>query len=161
MANQLKITAPAGEPTLRMEREFDAPRWLVWEAFTRAEHMAQWWGPRKYVSEVKAYDVKEGGKWRIIQTNGADRHEFSGEFRVVKAPEILAWTFGYMNFPPLLETMRFEDLGKRTRVVVEGAFPSSKERDGMIASGMESGARESYDRLDELLTRMANASTAQ
>ena len=160
MTNPLHVTAPAGEPTLRIVREFEAPRRLVWEAFTQAEHMARWWGPRKYASEVKEYDVRPGGRWRIVQTHGAERHEFSGEFRIVEAPAILAWTFGYMNYPPLLETMKFEDLGERTRVVVEGAFPSVAERDGMIASGMESGTRESYERLDDVLVGLAASSIA-
>lgn len=160
MANPLRVTAPAGEPTLGMVREFEAPRRLVWEAFTRAEHMARRWGPRKYSSEVKEYDVRPGGRWRLVQTHGAERHEFSGEFRIVEALVILAWTFGYMNYPPLLETMKFEDLGERTRVVGKGVFPSAAERDGMIASGMESGTRESYERLDDLLVGIAASSIA-
>ena len=109
--------------------------------------------------QLAALPVRPGGGWRIVQTHGAERHEFSGEFRIVQAPEILAWTFGYMNYPPLLETMKFEDLGKRTRVVVEGVFPSAAERDGMIATGMESGTRESYERLDDLLVTMAASSS--
>ena len=66
-----------------------------------------------------------------------------------------------MNFRPLLETMKFEDLGQRTRVVVEGAFSSAAAREGMIACGMERGARESYERIEELLAHLKASPNAR
>lgn len=150
-ADTFHLEAPAGQGSIRLTREFDAPRDIVWTAFTTADHMANWWGPRKYTNDIQAYDVRVGGKWRIVQSAGDQRHVFKGEFRIVEAPEVLSWTFGYMDFPPVVETIRFENIGGRTRIVIEGEFPSVEARDGMINSGMESGARESYERLDDLL----------
>ncbi len=154
IADTFQLTAPVGQPNSRLTREFDAPREIVWSAFTTADHMAKWWGPRKYDADIQAYDVRVGGKWKIVQKGDGQAHVFKGEFRIVHEPEVLSWSFGYMDFPPIIETIHFEDLGGRTRIVVEGEFPSIEGRDGMVNSGMESGARESYERLDELLATL-------
>jgi uncharacterized protein YndB with AHSA1/START domain len=149
--NKLQVIAPKGETIVRIVREFDFPRRLVWEAHTEARHMANWWGPRKYTNHVEVYDVRPGGKWRIVQTDGDQRHVFHGEFREVVAPEKFVQTFAYADFPPALSNFVFEDLGGRTRLIAETDFGTVAGRDAMIATDMESGASEGYERLDELL----------
>lgn len=84
--NEIEIDAPPGEPVMHLTRRFDAPRDLVWETFTKAEHIARWWGPRKYAITVHEFDVRPGGKWRISHSDGTKTVEFFGEYReVVKA----------------------------------------------------------------------------
>jgi uncharacterized protein YndB with AHSA1/START domain len=151
-AGKTRFVHPPDEPVILIMREFDAPRALVWEAFTRSQHMARWWGPRRYTVLVKEMDVRPGGKWRIIH-RGADgeRWEFFGEYLEVAPPERLVQTFGFADFPPSTETAVFRDLGTRTRMEAVARYDSMASRDGMAAAGMEAGARESYERLDALL----------
>ena len=66
----MTVDAPAGEPVMHLTRRFDAPRELVWETFTKAEHIARWWGPHKYAITVHEFDVRPGGKWRVSHSDG-------------------------------------------------------------------------------------------
>jgi uncharacterized protein YndB with AHSA1/START domain len=154
--NQLVIEAPAGEPVIIQTREFDAPRDLVWEAMTKPEHVAQWWGPRGMKTTVAQLDVRPGGKWRIVHTAPDGRSiTFHGEYRDVVPPERIVQTFGVEGMYDgrfIVEAMTLEAVGpNRTRHRVVSRFESVADRDGMIASGVESGARESMERLDEVL----------
>ena len=150
--------APADEPVVVMSRTFDAPRDLVWRACTEPEHVARWWGPRRYVNTVLEMDVREGGRWSIEQ-RGADGqvHRFKGVYHEVARPERLVNTFiyddgaGTFEDRPVVETHTFEERGGRTTMTTVSRFGSLADRDGMAASGMEEGARESLDRLAELL----------
>jgi uncharacterized protein YndB with AHSA1/START domain len=152
----MQVIAPKGETIVRIVREFDFPRRLVWAAHTEARHVANWWAPRKYENHVEVYDVRPGGQWRIVQTDGSARHVFHGEFREVMAPERFVWTFGYADFPPAVSTYVFEDLDGRTRLTAETEFGSVAGRDAMIAADMENGASEGYERLDALLAELEN-----
>jgi uncharacterized protein YndB with AHSA1/START domain len=143
---------PPDEPVIAITRTFDAPRELVWETFTRPEHMARWWGPRRDTTIVHELDARVGGKWRIGHRGAkGEAHEFFGEFLELKAPEQMVLTFAFQSFPPVTETFLFSDLGGRTKLEAVMRFNSVASRDGMAASGMEGGARESYERLDQLL----------
>src|SRR6476660_2831203 len=64
MANKLELIVGSGKPHFQFRRVFDAPRELVWEAMTKAEHVARWYGPRKMTAVVKEMDFRVGGKWR-------------------------------------------------------------------------------------------------
>ena len=141
-----------------MTRVFDAPRDLVFAACSEPRHMAQWWGPRGYTLPVCEMDVRPGGTYRFVQrgTDG-NLHPFHGTFHEVVPPERLVMTQVYDPYPmsELLVSLVFEDLGNgRTRMVDTMRFDSVQSRDGMIASGMERGARESYTRLAEHLETM-------
>lgn len=152
---------PAGEPLVVMTRTFDAPRELVWKAWTEPEHVARWWGPRIYTNTVLEMDVRPGGRWRIEQRAGDGIvHRFKGEYREVVRPERLVNTFiyeddaGTFEDRPVLETYTFEEEDGRTKLTAVSVFGSVADRDGMAASGMEGGARESLDRLAELLATL-------
>jgi uncharacterized protein YndB with AHSA1/START domain len=147
---------PEGQPIIRITREFDAPRHLIWRAMTTPELMARWWGPRAYEATVVELDVRVGGKWRIDHVGNGEKHSFFGEFLELVPPERLVQTFGYLDWPPSTETMQLIDLGQRTRLEVVSEFVSVESRDGMAQSGMEGGARETYDRLDELLEELTD-----
>lgn len=158
-ANPLKVTAPADEPTIVLTRTFDAPRALVWEAMTRAEHMARWWGPRSYLNRVVAFDAQPGGKWQIIQTDPkGNRFVFHGEFREVVAPERLVWTFGMEGMfggRVATEEVTLTEQGGKTHYHAVSRFDTVAERDAMVSSGMEWGANEGMERLDVLLEEVA------
>ena len=142
---------------LRLTREFDAPRELVFKAMTDPALLSRWWGPRRYRTVVDAMDVRPGGKWRMrnIAADGGE-HAFRGEYREVVPPERIVMTFEYEPLPGHIsvETMTLTERDGRTLLTVRDQFASKEDLDGMVASGMESGARETYERLDELLAEL-------
>jgi uncharacterized protein YndB with AHSA1/START domain len=135
----------------------------VFRALTDPTLLPKWWGPRRYKTVVDTMDVRPGGKWRMrnIAADGGE-HAFRGEFREVKAPERIVWTFEY---EPLaghvsVETITLTERDGRTLLTVHDVFSSKEDLDGMLQSGMESGAAESYDRLAELLAELKTRKTA-
>jgi uncharacterized protein YndB with AHSA1/START domain len=150
------LTLPS-PTTIQMSREFDAPRELVWKALTDPQLIPQWWGQRANKTVVDKMDVRTGGAWRYreIAPDGAG-HAFRGEYKELREPERIVYTFEYepMAGHIVTDDVTLEDLGSRTRIVVTSTFASNEDRDGMLQSGMESGATESWDRLAELLATM-------
>jgi uncharacterized protein YndB with AHSA1/START domain len=151
------VTTPA-DREIRIEREFDAPRDRVFALMTDPKLIPEWWGPRSTTTTVDEMDVRAGGRWRFIARD-ADGTEtaFRGTYREVTPPERIVQTFEWEGMPGhvSVETATFEDLGDRTRVVTVSIFHTAEERDGMLASGMERGMNETYERFDELLARLA------
>jgi uncharacterized protein YndB with AHSA1/START domain len=141
-----------------MTRAFDAPRELVFKAYTDPKAIPHWWGPRRYATTVYRMDVRPGGAWRFV-SRGADGEEFAfnGVYREIVPPERLVYTFEFEGLPGpvLLETVAFEEHDGRTMLTDTLLFDTVEDRDGMLESGMESGATESMDRLAELLQTMA------
>jgi uncharacterized protein YndB with AHSA1/START domain len=150
-ASDMIVDVPLGEPVMHLTRVLDAPRELVWETFTRPEHIARWWGPRRYTIAVHELDVRPGGKWRVSHSDGNKTIEFFGEYREVVKPERLARTFCFGDFPPIEETYEFRDEGGKTKLICTQRFPNVMGRDMMAKSGAAEGGRESFERLDELL----------
>ena len=136
---------------------FDAPRELVFKAYTDPKLIAQWFGPRKYETKIYKFEPHAGGSWRMsnIGSDGSE-HIFRGVNHDVVAPERICATFEYEGVPGhvLLQTTTFEALGNKTRVEEQSVFQSVADRDGMVASGMQEGADESVERLAELLEKM-------
>ena len=156
MTGQTQAThvASKGEREIVTERVFNAPRERVFHAFTDPELIVQWWGRRQDTTTIDKMDVREGGDWRFVTDAPDGSNAFRGTYRVVRPPEILEQTFEWEGMPGhiVVERAEFEDLGDgRTKVTTHSLFHTTEERDGMLASGMESGASESYERLDELL----------
>jgi uncharacterized protein YndB with AHSA1/START domain len=160
-SNQSATTfATPSERELVMERVFDAPRALVFKAYTDPALIPQWWGPRRYTTTIDRLDLQPGGAWRFIQRGpDGEEHAFNGEYREVVPPERLVSTFEYEGMPGhvLLDTATFEELDGETRLTTRSVFQSVEDRDGMLESGMEAGATESFDRLAELLLVLAAA----
>ncbi len=152
-----QITLPS-ERELVMTRVFNAPRELVFRAHVDPALIPQWWGPRGNTAFVDKLDARPGGAWRFIvrRDDGSGEIAFFGEFREVVPPARFTWTFGFdgLQGPPGLETYVFEERDGRTTLTSTGYFGSREERDAMLASGMEAGANESGDRLDDLLARL-------
>ena len=138
-----------------MSRVFDAPRELVWKACTDPELLPKWWGPRYLTTVVDKMDLKVGGVWRDIQKDAeGNEYAFNGVFKEVAAPERLTYTF---EFEPMAghistETTTFEELPDgKTRITARTTFDTLEDLEGMLQSGMEGGAVETWDRLEELL----------
>jgi uncharacterized protein YndB with AHSA1/START domain len=140
-----------------MTRVFDAPRELVFKAYTDPEQVPHWWGQRGSTTIVDQMDVRPGGAWRYIQreANG-EEYAFRGEFREIVPPERLVSTFEFEGMPGhvVVDTATFEEHDGKTTVTVTSLFDTVEDRDGMLESGMETGANESWDRLAELLERL-------
>jgi uncharacterized protein YndB with AHSA1/START domain len=155
--NELKVTTPS-DKEIRLTRIFDAPRDLVFEAHTSCEHMSNWWGPRRYEFGSCEIDFRPGGKWRIVHKgpDGEEDQGFHGEFREIVPPERIVWTFEWEGMPGhvSVETLTLEEHDGKTTVTANSVYDSVEERNGMLNSGMESGAAESYERLDEYLEKM-------
>ena len=151
--NRLTVTAE-GDREIVTERVFDAPRERVFQAFVDPELVPQWWGRRADATRVEQMDVRVGGDWRFVSEGPDGSHAFHGTYRAIDPPEQLEQTFEWEGMPGhvVIERAEFEDLGDgRTKVTTHSLFDTTEERDGMIASGMEGGQSESYERLDELL----------
>jgi uncharacterized protein YndB with AHSA1/START domain len=144
------------ERSIRLERVFNAPRELVFAAWTQPEHVRQWWGQKGSTMTLCEIDLRPGGEWRYVEL-AADGNEypFCGEYIEVSPPERLVHTFVFdvepFNARPAVVTVTFEDIGGMTRMTETTVFQTVEDRDAMIESGMEGGARESCERLDALL----------
>ena len=153
--NELKVTTPSDREIV-MTRVFDAPRDLVFETHTSCEHMSNWWGPRKYEVAKCDIDFRPGGTWRIVHRGPGgeeEEHGFHGEFREIVRPERIVWTFEWEGMPGhvSVDTLTLEEHDGKTTLTATSVFDSAEDRDGMLNSGMESGAAETYERLDEYL----------
>jgi uncharacterized protein YndB with AHSA1/START domain len=142
-----------------MERVFDAPRNLLWKAHTEKDLMAKWWGPRAYEVIVEEYDARNGGTWRISHKGKDEKGEevtyaFYGDIIDVKEQEHITWTFNFEPIGPgheITETVTFEDLGNgKTKLSTVSHYKTIEDLEGMLQSGMEDGANETWDRLEEL-----------
>jgi uncharacterized protein YndB with AHSA1/START domain len=160
MATKTKYETTLSLPSDReilMTRKFEAPRQIVWEAITDPDLIPKWWGFARDATEVKKMDVRPGGQWRYItRTSGGEVVDFHGEYREVVAPERLVYTFLVGDMTPgdgFVEITLVEE-GGVTELRDRGVFNSKEERDAVIATGMEAGARETYERLSELVASM-------
>jgi uncharacterized protein YndB with AHSA1/START domain len=154
---KLKLVAEPGQHNLVMSRDFDAPRALVFKAMTDPTLVPRWWGPRSVTTIVDKMEVRMGGIWRYVQRD-ADGNEFGfrGVYHEITPPERLIYTFEWEGMPGhvLLETVTFEEHAGKTTIKDSSVFQTVEDRDGMIQSGMEGGAAETWDRFEELLKTM-------
>ena len=149
------LIAEPGKQELFIQRTFNAPRELVFKAYTDPTLIPRWWGPRIYKTTIDKMDPKPGGSWRFVQ-HDAEGHEFAfhGVYHEITRPELIIDTFEFEGNPGhhvLLETTTFEEQDGKTNLTVQVVYQSVEDRDGMIASGMEKGMDEGMQRLDRLL----------
>jgi len=143
-------------PMVRIVREFAASPEQVFRAHADPELFAQWVGPRDIETRIEHYDCRTGGSWRYQAVRDDFRAGFHGSFHEVRPAELIVQTFTYDGMPDhvALEKLVFERLDDgRTRLVATSLVDSFEDRDAFVASGMESGVREGYEQLDELLAR--------
>jgi uncharacterized protein YndB with AHSA1/START domain len=152
-----KIIANPGEQSITTEREFAAPPALLLRAYTEPDLVAQWLGPVELNTRVDHMDARDGGTWRYanVYEDGSE-FGFHGVYHGTPSVAGIVQTFEFEGLPGhvVLETLTFEPRGDRTLVRTVSVFQSLADRDGMIASGMESGVVSSHDRLDALVARL-------
>jgi uncharacterized protein YndB with AHSA1/START domain len=155
--NKTTIEADPNVPTIRIIRDFDAPRDRVFRAWVEPDLVAQWLGPKSTEMRIDDWEARTGGKYRYAAVrNGEEIATFYGSFHEVRPHERLVQTFTWEGMPDgvSLDTMTFEDLGDgRTRTIGLSVVDSFEGRDGILASGMEVGVYEGYEKLDALLAQ--------
>ncbi len=153
-AHETEIFADPDVPLVRITRIFDAPPEKVFRAHTDPELVVQWLGPLDLQMRVEHYDCRTGGSYRYLHTRDDEEYAFNGCFHEVRAAQVIVQTFTFEGYPDsvALERLVLEDLGDgRTRLTATSLVDSFEGRDAFLASGMDTGVREGYQRLDELL----------
>jgi uncharacterized protein YndB with AHSA1/START domain len=138
-------------------RVFDAPRHLVWEAWTNPKHVPQWLlGPSGWTMPVCEIDLRPGGEWHFVWRNAdGNEMEMRGIYREVSPPERLVNTERWgPEWPETVNTLVFAERGDQTLMTLTVLYPSKEARDAAMATGMTSGMTESFDRLDAFLQRV-------
>ena len=141
-------------PSVRIIREFDAPPAKVFRAHADPELFARWCGPHGMRMNVEHMDCRTGGAYRYVMSDDNGEYGFRGCFHDVRPNELIIQTFTFEGEPDgvALERIAFEDLGDgRTRITSTSLTDSFEGRDAFVASGMEQGVVEGYQRLDEVL----------
>jgi len=141
---------------ITVTRVFDAPRELVFEAWTDPEQVVQWWGPHGFTTTVHEMDVRPGGVWRFVM-HGPDGTDYDNKvvFMEVEPSERLFYTHSGgedSDSPAFQVTVTFEEEGDKTRLTTRMVFASGKERDRMIEEvGALEGVNQTLDRLGAYL----------
>lgn len=154
MTNSVTITAPEGVPFIDIVREFDAPVAALFRAHSEPDLVRQWLGPNGYDMEVVQWEFTTGGRYQYVHKDGrGGAYGFNGVFHVVRENEFAIQTFEFDGYPDVvaIESLTFADLGGgRARLTIHSVYPTVEARDGMVASGMETGVTEGYERLEKL-----------
>jgi uncharacterized protein YndB with AHSA1/START domain len=156
-SKKLEVIADPNEPTIVTRRTVDAPRALVFDCWTKPEHMRRWLGPRALTMISCEVDLRVGGGYRYVhRAPDGQEYAFRGEYREIVRPERLVATFVFELFPEAeaLETLTLEETNGKTLVTTHTLHKTLQARDGHLNSGMEAGMVEGYSRLDELLAAL-------
>lgn len=161
--DRLIVTLPS-DNEIHMERTFDAPRALVFDALTRPEHVTRWWGCGGGAEQLAVceIDLRVGGAYHyVIRKAGGQEYPFKGVYRVVDRPSRLVYTQIYdvapFNQHEAIVTTVFDEHDGLTTLRETSWCASKFVRDGMLQSGMEQGAAKSLDALAELLASLKRA----
>jgi uncharacterized protein YndB with AHSA1/START domain len=150
-----ELIAEPGKQEIVITRVFDAPRELVFKVSMDPNLIPRWWGPKSLTTTVDKMDVRTGGVWRFVQQD-ADGNDFAfhGVYHEISQKRLVQ-TFEFEGMPGhvLLEICTFEDIDGKTRLTEKSVYESVEDRDGMLKSGMEEGAKETMDRLAELVEK--------
>ena len=150
-----KVTLPTDDQIL-ITREFDAPRHLVFEAYTKPELVKRWWHANRGRVTVAEIDLRVGGKWRYVMVaEGGIEVGFHGEYREVVPNERIVSTEAYEGLPdpdasPTVNTATFTEADGRTTLTILVEAPSKEVRDAIIESGMEDGMQDALDLLEQV-----------
>jgi uncharacterized protein YndB with AHSA1/START domain len=160
MDAQTRNASSTADREIIIERVFDAPRDLVWEAWTNPEHVTQWWGPNGFTTTIKKMDFRVGGVWKLTM-HGPDGTDYpnSSIFREIVVPERIVFTHGggSKDGPnsKFLSTWTFEALGAQTRVTMRLLFDTPEDRDLIVrAYGAIEGGKQTLARLAEYLPKV-------
>jgi uncharacterized protein YndB with AHSA1/START domain len=153
--NATTINAPTGTPFVEVIREFDATPAQLFKVSTDPDLVAQWLGPRDTSMTVETYDVRPGGSYRYIHHDESGEYAFRGVFHTVEKDKLIIQTFEWEGAPGevCLEKATYEPTETGVRLHQRSVFPSVETRDAFVESGMETGIRDSMDRLAELVAK--------
>jgi uncharacterized protein YndB with AHSA1/START domain len=149
------VTLPTDEQIL-ITREFDAPKHLVYKAWTTPELVKRWWSGHRGEVSLAEIDLRIGGKWRYVMVaDGGFEVAFHGEFREIVPNERIVSTEVYEGAPdpeaaPTLNTTTFTEADGRTTLTTLVECSSKEVRDAIIESGMEGGMQEAMDKLEQV-----------
>ena len=156
-SHTFQVTTPSDNEIV-LTRLFSAPRQLVFDAMSQAEHVKHWWGNlgEGYSVPVCEIDFRVGGQWRFVNAHPKGEAAFHGVYREIDAPGRLVFTEIFEPFPDaesVVTSLLTEENGK-TRLTAICIYPSKEVRDIVIGTGMEKGAAASYDRLEDLAAEL-------
>ncbi len=146
------VTLPTDEQIL-ITREFDAPKHLVFKAWTTPELVKRWWSARRGAVTIAEIDLRVGGGWRYVMTaEGGFEVGFHGEYREIVPDERIVCTEVYEGAPDAaaLTTTTFTEVDGRTTMTMLVEHSSKEDRDAHINSGMETGMQDAMDLLEEV-----------
>lgn len=153
----LIVTLPSDREIV-LTRVFRAPRRLVFEALSKPEHVLRWFGPRFCPIVRCEMDFRVGGAWRyMLRGPGGKQMGMRGVYREIEPPDRIVSTESFDDYPgtETLNTLTLTEENGRTTLRVRVLYPSKEVRDAVLASGMEHGAGQTYERLEEHLEKMA------
>jgi uncharacterized protein YndB with AHSA1/START domain len=151
------FTAPSDQEIV-MVRDLEAPRRLVFEAWTNPRHLPHWMlGPAGWTMPVCEIDLRPGGAWRFLWRHSDGRKmEMRGMYREIAPPERLVSTESWGgDWPETLNTLTLSEEDGKTTITLEVLYPSKEARDAALRTGMGKGVSHSFDRLAEYLSAMA------
>ena len=149
----MPMTATADREILAT-RVFDAPRELVWEVWTKPEHIAQWWGPDGFTNTISKMDVTPGGEWELVMhgPDGIDYKNKSVFKEVVKYKRIV---YEHVSSPKFLATIEFEAQGDKTFIKWHMLFESKKQFIQVVKTfKADKGLKQNIQKLDHYLTSL-------
>ena len=147
-----KVTLPTDEQIL-ITREFDAPRHLVYQAYTTPELVKRWWGAKRGVVTVAEIDLRVGGSWRSVGVmDDGQEIAFHGEYREIVPNERIVSTEVYEGMPDAeaVDTLTLTEVDGGTTLTILVEAPSKEVRDAIIESGMEDGLQDALDLLEDV-----------
>jgi len=152
------VVALQGDTEILITREFNAPRHLVYKAYTTPELVRRWWAGRRGEMTVCEIDLRVGGAWRFVMTSSEGFEvAFHGTYREIVPDERLVHTEVYEAMPDAeaVNTLTFAETDGRTTLTVLVDCGTREVRDGMMASGMEVGMQEAYDLIEQIAIELA------
>jgi len=151
------VVDKVGEREVVMNRVVAAPRRRVFEAWTDPKQVPRWLGPRRHTMEVCEIDLRVGGRYRyVFRLENGGLMGMGGVYREIDPPARLVSTESFDDFPgEALCTLTLAEHDGKTTVTMHILAPSREARDGMLASGMEHGDEEGFERMEELLAAKA------
>jgi uncharacterized protein YndB with AHSA1/START domain len=147
-----KVTLPTDEQIL-ITREFDAPKHLVYKAWTTPELVKRWWSARRGEMTIAEIDLRVGGKWRYVMVaTGGFEVAFHGEYREIVPNERIVSTEVFEGMPDAeaLDTLTFAEMNGRTTLTILVQHTTQQDRDAHINSGMEDGLQDALDLLEQV-----------
>jgi uncharacterized protein YndB with AHSA1/START domain len=154
--NETTLTLPSDREIL-ITRQFNAPRHVVFEAWTKPEHVVHWWGAFGMKMSVCEIDLRPGGAYHfVLRDADGNEYGFGGKYQEIVPPERLVYTDGFEGMPghEAVVTATFEEQDGKTMLVSRSVYQSVEDRDGHVNSGMEPGLKQTYDQLEAYLATL-------